>query len=63
MLRALRRKKLVEGRKPNLRVSASIAEATGKKADYVAQRGKSDEYCMALINDELVLRGPLTRAE
>lgn len=42
-LRRLRRKGLVEGRKPHLRVAASVAEATGTKAVYVEKRGRSKE--------------------
>jgi ATP-dependent DNA helicase RecG len=63
MLRKLRKKKLVEGRKPRLRVSASVAEATGTKVDYLGERGQSAEYCFALINDLLVASGPSPRGD
>lgn len=62
-LRRLRRKGLVEGRKPHLRVAASVAEATGTKAAYVEKRGRSEEYCMALVTDLIRQCGPVTRAE
>jgi ATP-dependent DNA helicase RecG len=53
----------LEGRKPHLRVAASIAEVTGTKADYVEKRGESEEYCMALVTDLIRSNGPATRAE
>ena len=63
MLRRLRRKGLVEGRRPRLRVAASVAEATGTKVDYLKRRGQTDEWCVGVINDHLVANGPSTRAE
>ena len=63
VLRRLRRKGLVEGRKPHLRVTASVAEVTGTKADYVEKRGRSEEYCMALVTDLIRQRGAITRSE
>lgn len=63
MLKRLRRKKLVEGKKPNLRVVATVAEATGTKVDYIERLGKSDEWYMALIQDHIRKNGPITRAE
>lgn len=52
-LRRLRNKRLVEGRRPHLRVAASVAKATGTQVDYLQSRGQSDEYCCALITDYL----------
>ncbi len=63
MLRRLRRKGLVEGRRPRLRVAASVAEAAGAKVDYLEQRGQSREYCVAVITDLIARNGPSTRAE
>ena len=63
VLRRLRRKKLVEGRRPHLRVSASVADATGTKVDYLERRGQTDEWYMALINDRIREIGPLAKAE
>ena len=62
-LKRLRRKKLVEGRVPNIRVSAEIATATGTKAEYIKARGETDEYCMALISDYLTKNETATRGE
>ncbi len=63
LLRRLRKKRLVEGRRPHLRVCASVAEATGTKVDYLDERGQSAEYCFALINDLLVTSGPSPRGD
>ena len=63
MLRRLRAKGLIEGRKPRLRVAANVATATGTTASYLKQKGESDEYCQALITDYLRRRGRATRAE
>lgn len=62
-LRRLRRKGLVESCKPHLRVADSVAEATGIKATYVEKRGRSEEYCMALVTDLIRQCSPATRAE
>lgn len=62
-LRRLRRKGLVEGRRPHVRVAASIAEITGTRASYVESRGKSEEYCQALVTDYLRKHGTASRLE
>lgn len=38
MVQHLRQAGLIEGRKPNLHVSASVAKATASKADYIRTR-------------------------
>lgn len=62
-LRRLRRKRLVEGRRPHVRVADSIAEITGTRASYVDSRGKSEEYCQALVTDYLRKHGAASRSE
>jgi ATP-dependent DNA helicase RecG len=62
-LRRLRRKGLVEGRRPHVRVAASIAAVTGTQARYIQSRGQSDEYCEALITDYLKKNGAATRKD
>ncbi|MEQ9285752.1 MAG: putative DNA binding domain-containing protein [Cyclobacteriaceae bacterium] len=44
---------LIEGRKPNFHISASVAKVTGEQADYIKQRGIDDEYCQKMIQDYL----------
>lgn len=50
-LKMLRRRGLVEGRKPSLHVSASVAEATGREADYILTRRQDDAHYKHLILD------------
>ena len=45
--------KLIEGRKPNFHISASVAKATGDESVYIKQRGIDDEYCQKIIIDYL----------
>lgn len=52
-IRQLKTKSLIEGRKPNFHISASVAKATGEKGEYIKQRGIDDEYCQKIILDYL----------
>ena len=44
---------LIEGRKPNLHLSSTIAKITNDKASYIRKRGIDDEYCKKMILDYL----------
>lgn len=59
----LRRAGLIEGRKPNYFVSASVAKATASVADYIRTRGQDDAFYAKLITDYLALKGGANRAE
>lgn len=59
----LRRAGLIEGRKPNYRVSASVAKATARVEDYIRTRGQDDAFYLKLITDYLALKGEATRAD
>ncbi len=59
----LKRAGLIEGRKPNYHVSASIAKVTAKKAEYIKTRAQDDDFYGKLITDYLVEFGPATRLE
>jgi ATP-dependent DNA helicase RecG len=61
--RRLRRAGLVEGRRPDLCVAASVADATGHRADYVRHRGQDDTYYAKLVLDYLDEFGPAARAD
>ncbi|ABQ27815.1 RNA-binding domain-containing protein [Geotalea uraniireducens] len=63
MVKHLRRANLIEGRKPNLHVSATVAAATASKADYIRTRAQDDDYYTKLIRDYLVKFGSATRKE
>jgi ATP-dependent DNA helicase RecG len=59
----MKRAKLIEGRKPNYHVSASIAKATASKADYIRTRAQDDEFYAKLLTDYLGSFGQADRAE
>ena len=59
----LRKAGLIEGRKPNYFVSAVVAAATAKKADYIRTRGQDDEFYAKLITDYLAKFGEASRAD
>lgn len=52
-IRHLRRSHLIEGRKPNIHVSATVAAATASKAEYILTRAQDDEHYARLIVDYL----------
>lgn len=53
MIKRLRRDKLIEGRKPNFHVSASVANATASKVNYIRTMAQDDDYYAKLITDYL----------
>lgn len=63
MIKRLRRNGLIEGRKPNLHVSAIVAKATASKAEYIKTRTQDDDYYCKLIADYLNKFGRATREE
>jgi len=63
MIKRLRRDGLIEGRKPNLHVSASVAKVTSSKVDYIHTRAQDDDYYAKLISDYLSKFGEASREE
>lgn len=59
----LRRAGLIEGRKPNLYVSAKVAKATSDKAGYIRTRAQDDEFYAKLLTDYLHKFGQARRDE
>lgn len=53
MTKHLRHAGFIEGRKPNLYVSASVAKATDSKATYIRMRAQDDDYYAKLVMDYL----------
>lgn len=51
--KSLKKKKLIEGRRSNLFVSAKVAVATDTKVDYIKRRGIDKEYSKKLVLDYL----------
>ncbi len=62
-IQRLRRSGLIEGRKPNLHVSAVVADATASRADYIRTRALDDDHYKTLIVNYLRRFGTATRAE
>jgi ATP-dependent DNA helicase RecG len=52
-IQQLKAKKLVEGRKPNLHISAIVASATDERGDYIKLKGFKDDYYKNLILEYL----------
>ncbi len=63
MVKHLRRKKLIEGRKPNLHISASVAEVTAKKADYIRTKAQDDTFYNKILLDYLKKFGTASRED
>ena len=61
--RKLKREGLIEGRKPNLHVSAYIADAAEQKNDYIRTRAQDNGYYAALIMDYIRQFGEASRDE
>lgn len=63
MVKHLRHLGLIEGRKPHLHVSATVAGATASKADYIHTRAQDDVFYTKLITDYLEEFGKANRKE
>ncbi|MDT8376074.1 MAG: putative DNA binding domain-containing protein [Mariprofundaceae bacterium] len=63
MIKRLRRDGLIEGRKPNFHVSATVAKATASKVDYIRTRAQDDDYYAKLITDFIHKFGKASREE
>lgn len=59
----LKSRKLIEGRRPNLFVSAKIAEATGAKAAYIKNRAFDKKHYRGMVVAYLEKFGEATRTE
>jgi ATP-dependent DNA helicase RecG len=62
MVKHLRDSGLIEGRKPHLRVSAEVAKATSREAEYIHAKGQDDTYYRMLILDYLTEFGSADRS-
>lgn len=63
VIRRLRRAGLIEGRKPNIYVSALVANATASKAEYIRTRGLDDGHYKQMILDLLSRFGSANRQD
>lgn len=62
-IKALRKANLIEGRKPNLFISKSLAQSTGKEIEYSKRKGFGDEFCCDLILKALNEHKSLSRSK
>lgn len=62
-IKQLRKKHLIEGRKPNLYVAKIIAQSTDQKVEYSKHKGLDDKSCASLLIDSLKDHGKLSRNE
>lgn len=63
MVKHLRKAGLIEGRKPNLYVSAAVAKATASKAEYIRTRGLDDAHYKRMIIDLITQFGSASRQD
>jgi len=62
-IKLLRRRKLIEGRRPNIHISANIAASVGKKAEYIRHRAFDDEHYITMIQELIEKFGGASRKE
>lgn len=60
---SLKRKGLIEGRRPNLYVSAMVAAATETKVDYIRKRAFDKQHYMKLVQEYLAKFGAAGRSD
>lgn len=63
IIKELRSKGLIEGRTPNLFISAKVAQATGNKAEYSKNKAFDKQYYLDLILKSILEHGSLTRPD
>lgn len=63
LIRTLRSRGLIEGRKPGLHISARVAAATGDKARYIRSRRQDDAHYRQLVLDYLRHFGEASKEE
>jgi len=59
----LKKKRLIEGRRPNLFVSAEVASATETKADYIRKRAFDKQHYKKMVEDYLMKFNVTTRTD
>jgi len=62
-IKELKLKGLIEGRKPNLHISSSVAIAIDQKSEYIKMRGIDDSFVQKMILDYLQKFGEAKRAD
>ena len=62
-IHSLRAKGLIEGRKPNVHVSARVADLTNEKENYIKQRGFKDAHYKKMIIEFITKYGSASKQE
>ncbi|MFI3297113.1 MAG: ATP-binding protein [bacterium] len=62
-IKHLRRKKLIEGRKPNIFLARSLADSIDKKVEYTRNKGFNDTYYKDFILEAIKNYGQMSRVE
>lgn len=62
-LKILRAKGLVEGKKPNIIISAKVAQTTGQKATYTKYKAFDNRYYLDLVINAINQHGSLSRKD
>ncbi len=62
-IKELRSNGLIEGRKPNLFISAKVAQTLGEKAEYSKNKGFDKQYYLDFILKAISDHGSMTRSE
>jgi ATP-dependent DNA helicase RecG len=63
IIKNLKAKKLIEGRKPNLYISATVAQSIGEKAQYSKNKAFEKQYYLDLILKSITQHGYMTRMD
>ena len=63
IIKNLKAKKLIEGRKPNLYISATVAQSIGEKAQYSKNKAFEKQYYLDLILKSITQHGYMTRID
>lgn len=63
IIQRLRAKKLIEGRKPNIHISAKLADATEKRVEYIRTRAQDNEHYVKMITTFIRQFGKADRSE
>jgi len=61
--KALRKKRLIEGRKPNYYISLKVAQKTGQKASYTKNKAFDKQYYLDLITQSIKQHKSLKRSD
>lgn len=62
-IKELRSKGLIEGKKPNIHISAKVANETDQKSEYIKMRGIDDSFVQKMIVEYLEKFGEAKRVD